>query len=255
LLIRRLAAVAVLLGATSARAADVAFPAERLRPAMDHTGILDVESGETLGFFEYDLSLWVDYARNPLVLYRKEDGDFTRAGALVQDRVGAHLVGAMSFFWVEVGLRMPVTLYQDRSDSEALSRAAELDAVGIGDLQIAPKVQLLHASQFGFDLAALLTLTVPTAVPKDSFNGERTVSAVPELAMSMPAAQGMRVAANLGYRVRQNSRGGARSRAAHRVAARGSGGALRRDAGGGSVRQLQRQPARAARVRWVHAPE
>jgi len=181
------------------------FPGERLRPAMDREGLIDVEWGGLSEHLSYDAALWGNYALNPLVLYRRDaDGSLTRVGSLIGHRFDASAVGSLSLFgWVKLGVEMPVVLYQGRgapiSPSDATLGA--LNAAGIGDLQLRAKVRLLRAEDHFVDLALMPTLTLPTGFPGRSYMGESSVTLSPELAISR-AIGGARLAGNLGYRIR-----------------------------------------------------
>ena len=195
-----------LLGASQASAEKGSFPAERLRPAMDREGILDVESGAVHGHLDYDVGVWLGYALNPLVLYRRgDDGRIQRAGALVGHRVGGNVVGAVSLFeWVELGVDLPVVLFQARGDVPGGFSDDGLFFVGTGDLRLSPKIRVLRAEEQGVDLAVIPTLTIPTGFPLDEYMGEGFFTLVPEVAISRELL-GVKLAGNLAYRVRPES--------------------------------------------------
>ncbi|MBN2359161.1 MAG: OmpA family protein [Deltaproteobacteria bacterium] len=184
------------------------FAAERLRPAMDREGLLDVEWGGLSEHLSYDAALWGSYALNPLVLYRRhEDGSLTRVGSLIGHRVGASAVGALSLFgWVKLGVEVPVVLYQGRGApiSPDDARLGALQAVGVGDLQLRAKVRLLRSEDHFVDLALMPTLTLPTGFPSRSYLGESSATLAPELVLSR-AVGGARLAGNLGYRIRPDT--------------------------------------------------
>ncbi len=185
------------------------FPAERLRPAMDREGLIDVEWGGLPGHLEYDLALWGGYALNPLVLYRRDDaGNLQRVGSLVGHRVGASLVGAISLFeWVELGVELPLVLYQGRGGEFEPDDASldQLDALGIGDLALRPKIRVLRTADQHLDLAFIPALTLPSGYPRGAYLGEESFTFAPELVLSR-AFGPARLAANLGYRWRPDTR-------------------------------------------------
>jgi outer membrane protein OmpA-like peptidoglycan-associated protein len=194
---------------SSASAQEGSFPAERLRPAMDRDGILDTEWGRVPDHLNYDVALWMGYALNPLVVSKTINGITTREGALVAHRVGANLVGAISLFdWVEIGLDVPVVLFQARDLPDpgqiGPAVASSVDAIGIGDLRLSPKVRILRSDQHFVDLAVLPTVTVPSNFPRNAYMGEQNFTFAPELALSR-ALGPVRLAANLGYRMRAPS--------------------------------------------------
>jgi outer membrane protein OmpA-like peptidoglycan-associated protein len=190
----------------SAYAQNVAsFPAERMRVSLNREGLIDVEWGRVLPHLRFDTGLFLSYAKNPLTLYRLSDGK--RVGSLVQDRFGGSLFGTLGLFdWVEVGIEVPLILYQGRpanQPSVSETTLPSLSVVGFGDLRLQPKVRLLRSDKQGIDLAVLLSVYFPTAMAGD-FRGDRTVVFAPEIAVSR-AWRGPRIAANLGVTLRGRS--------------------------------------------------
>ncbi len=180
------------------------FPVERLRPSLDRSGIIDVESGAVGEHLQYDLSLWGWYALNPLTLSRRSEAGVERAGVLVGHRVATSLVGALSLIeWMQVGAELPLVLYQGRGTPPAAADAVlgELSAVGVGDIRVVPKFRVLRRQDHLVDLAIITAFTVPTALPAQSYMGEGFFTFVPELALSTEL-YGVRLAANAGMRFR-----------------------------------------------------
>jgi outer membrane protein OmpA-like peptidoglycan-associated protein len=129
----------------------------------------------------------------------------------VAHRVGASLVGSLALFeWVEVGLEIPAVLYQARDLADLRNLVADaraLDTIGTGDLRLSPKVRLLRAEEALVDLAVMPTVTFPTAFPFRNYLGDGSVTFEPELMVSRNFEdEGFRVAANLGYRLRPETR-------------------------------------------------
>ena len=205
-----LAVTAVTWG-TSARAQlqeTGSFPSEHFAPAMDRDGINDVEWGATGEHLTYDVSLWGGYSLNPLVLYQRVDGVLQNAGSLVEHQVNTHLTGAISLFdWLELGADVPVTLFQSRND-DAISPALQtrpLAPTGLGDLRLMPKLRILKSDERSpIDLAFIPGLTLPTSIPTGSYFGDATPTFAPQVAVSR-AMGGLRLAGNVGYRLRGES--------------------------------------------------
>jgi outer membrane protein OmpA-like peptidoglycan-associated protein len=223
-----IALVALMLAASTALAQATAdeeakFPVERLRPALDRDGIIDVEAGGVGDHMSYDLGLWLNYAYNPLTLSRRgADGLPERVGVLVGHRASASLVGAISLFeFVELGAELPVVLFQSRGDGIPTTTAvlSDLNAVGVGDIRVAPKLRLLRqhkgnsdrsipalSAADGFlDLAIIPAFTLPTGFPEGSYMGEGFLTFLPEVAASW-SNFGLRLGANAGMRFRPESR-------------------------------------------------
>src|SRR5687768_16594483 len=99
--------IAILASASVSAEEEARFPVERFRPAIDGTGVLDVDSGDVGEPFAFSVGGFVNYALNPLVLRNETE----RVGALVAHRVGFDIVASLSLFhWVELGVDAPVLL-------------------------------------------------------------------------------------------------------------------------------------------------
>jgi outer membrane protein OmpA-like peptidoglycan-associated protein len=184
------------------------FNAERFRPALDRTGILDVESGVVGDHLSFDATLWTGYALNPLVLITTDENGARRVDGLVAHRLGANVVGAISVFsWIELGVDVPLVLVQAR-DATAFAgslEAIDAGAVGIGDIRLAPKLRLLRQRDGLVDVAVIPAVVLPTAFPVHSYFGDDGMGFVPELAVS--TVQGpVRLAANMALRLRPETR-------------------------------------------------
>ncbi|MEK7704467.1 MAG: hypothetical protein AAB426_05865, partial [Myxococcota bacterium] len=208
---RAVAAMALLIGllvASVARAQAVkenqGFPVERLRVALDRSGIQGAEAGSVLLPFTLDAGMWLDYVDDPLVVYDRETGD--RLGSLLHRRVGGALFGAFGIMpRVQVGLEVPLIMYQNRSDTipEATTgNLRDLTSYGFGDVRVVPKVQLLVLDKHGVDLAFMPSLTLPSG-GSTNYRGDTGVTFTPELAVSRPIGP-LRAALNFAYVLRQN---------------------------------------------------
>ncbi|RMG19397.1 MAG: hypothetical protein D6729_05340 [Deltaproteobacteria bacterium] len=176
------------------------IPAQRLRPAMDREGILVLESGTLAAPGNWDAALWLSYERDPLVLYL-DDG--SRGGKLVQDRVDADLVASMVFLeWFELGLATRLTLYQGRPSEAPVAPGGlpPLAAFGVGDVRLSPKLRIVSEARYGFGLAGILHLTLPTGL-SHSHLGDIGLTATPELAVTK-SIEAFTLTANLGYLLR-----------------------------------------------------
>ncbi|MBI5508913.1 MAG: OmpA family protein [Deltaproteobacteria bacterium] len=200
----------VVLGTPAAGpAAEVAdFPAERFQLAVDRNGIVDVESADVGVPLALDLAVVSSYAHNPLVLFAEDaNGRRERVGVLVGHRVGMSLVGAVTLLpRLRLGVELPFTLYQGRGEGlgAELGRLDALGVAGSGDLRLVPKLQLLSALRFDVDLTLMPVFSVPSGFPRDSYLGDRSVTASPMLAASR-AFGALRLALNAGYRWRAKS--------------------------------------------------
>ena len=184
-------------------------PGERFRPALNSRGILDVESGSVGGHLDWSAALWATYALNPLVVYEGRE----RLGALVEHRVGANAVLALSLFdWIEIGADLPFIAYQSANTGTVPDSAVgELSAQGLGDIRLVPKLRLLRAKDQGVDVAIIPAFTLPTGLPgNSSFSGEGQATFLPEVAVSRffdeGGIAGLKLAANLQFRYRNETK-------------------------------------------------
>ncbi len=201
--------VAVLaVGGSIARADERAFPVERFRLSSDSSGLLDVEGAAGLAPKEWNVSLWLGAADDPLVVYSEMDGDRVRGSRLVDTRVGGDLSGAFGLNrWAELALSVPVVLYQTRdlqSDAVVGGMLTPIDSIGLGAMRAAVKLRLLWQGRHGVDLAFVPAVTLPTATSSDSYLGDTSVSLAPEIAVARSFGR-VRAALNLGYRSRPRS--------------------------------------------------
>lgn len=205
-----LGAVAVVLGAREGRAAEDigAYGVERFRPAIDGEGILDVDSANVLSPWEVNAALWLGYAHEPLAVYRRTGDALVRAGALVGPRVGANALLAIGVLdWLELGVDVPVVVFQARGALPEELPLSPLTPTGLGDVRLVPKLQVLRAERAFVDLALVPHLTLPTSLPRGDYLGEKFVTVAPELVVSRDL-RGTRLAAGAGYRARSFTKSG-----------------------------------------------
>ena len=208
--------LALLLAVPGFAQEEARFPVERFRPAIDGTGVLDVDSGQVGDHLQWTVGAFANYALNPLVFL---DANGDRAGSLVTHRVGLDVIAAVSLFnWLEFGIDVPAVLFQTRDSSVngVLTDPAALSAAGVGDLRLLAKVRLLRARDGqGVDLALIPALTVPTGFPaggSGNYLGEGQITFAPEIAVSRDFGEnedngaGVKLAANVGYRLRPEER-------------------------------------------------
>lgn len=207
--------------ALPARAQEDAFtlPVERFRPAIDDNGFTTTEGAAIPSHMGFQAGLLLNYALNPLVIRDNEDD---LVASIVAHRVAGNALFTLGLFeYMSVGVDLPITLLQVGGlipdDLIATMGAGNgLAGVGIGDIRIAPKVRILREDKHVISLAIIPTLTLPTASGLNfrpdgvqleygtSYLGEGpgAFAFIPEVAVSTNI-KGVRVAANLAYRLRQ----------------------------------------------------
>ena len=178
------------------------FSVERFQLASDRNGVLGVEWAEARGDMvriALDVSLWLGYANDPLVV-NNAGGD--RVGSLVSDRTGGGLVASISpASWIALGLELPVVLSQDRAANMDVGMLASLKSAGSGNLRLIPKLTMLNQQQHGIGLALVPTLLLPTQSSDSDYFADDGVTFAPEIDVSRTIAK-LRLAGNLGYAVR-----------------------------------------------------
>ncbi|CAN0530832.1 unnamed protein product, partial [Laminaria digitata] len=102
-------AVLACLGSASVSAQTVVerrnFSAERFRLSLDREGLLSAEWAEVPQHLSWDVSMWLGFADDPLALYRTTAEGRSRAGTLVDSRLGGSLIVALGLFdRVQLGL-------------------------------------------------------------------------------------------------------------------------------------------------------
>ncbi len=214
-------AMMMVLAPTVAQAQGVSqnISAERLRPAIDENGIIDVEWASVPDHLAFNLGAWAWYAHNPMVLHVVDrDGTATRVQTLVENRLGGSLIASLGLFQrVQLGVELPYVLFQARPDADTSKPGAalvgdQLQAAGFGDLRLSPKIALWRTKQDDapFDIAVIPTVTLPTAALLNDvilgggdtrWMGEPAPTFAPELAVSR-ALGSLRLAGNVGYRLR-----------------------------------------------------
>ena len=188
----------------NAQAQDVQVPAERFRLASTREGILDVESGKVGNQASFDAGIWVGYADDPLTVYRERNGERERVGSLVGRRFGSAFVAALALTErLQMAITVPFVLSQQGSFGDGMPNATP-DSFGLGNVELAPKLQILEQAQAGLDLALLVGVMLPTTSSNDYF-GDSSAVATPELALSGNFGAGVHGGLNVGYRFRNRA--------------------------------------------------
>ncbi len=169
--------------------------AQRFRPALSHDGWLGAEGSAVRHPDDrWELALWLNYARNPLVIVGPS-GDISRS--FISDRVGFDaIVSASLSRRFAIGAGLPVYFLQ-AGDGDPSS-------AGLGDVRLAPKLELLSDLEDGVGLALLAEVQLPTHTG-DFSGGSRGVALVPKVALDHRYASGLRIGFNLGVALRSTS--------------------------------------------------
>jgi len=176
------------------------FDAQRFHPQPSRsTGFLQVRSARTVGRHAFNLGLWVDAFDDPLVIGNAQG---QRLASVVDRRVDGHLLGAFGFTdWLELGLDVPLVLYQSGDEVPGADLPGDDAAAGLANIRLVPRVEIISQDEdnLGLGIGAYLDLSLPTGSKSDfrsdGFRLEPGVAV--EYAFSR-----VRAAVNGGYTVR-----------------------------------------------------
>lgn len=196
-------AAAAALGALPAHAEDPTqrgFDPDPARLALSLDGGFAVETAAAAPAGARGLAAVVDLAAGLISL--ELGGERAR---LLEHRLSLHLLGGWSFGRLEVGVHVPVALWQN-SDFSLLERqgvtgplVAPIASTALGDVRIGAKLPVLDAARFPLGLAALVDLRLPTG-DGDAFYSDG-LAVVPS-AIATRSLGRVRVDAQLGYMIR-----------------------------------------------------
>jgi outer membrane protein OmpA-like peptidoglycan-associated protein len=193
-------AAAAALAALPARADDATrrrFDPDPARLALSLDGGFAVDTAAAAPERTWGVAAVLDLASGLLSLELGGERD-----QLLEHRLSLHLLGAWSLGRLELGVHLPVALWQE-SDLSLLTRAgvtgplvAPVAATALGDLRLGAKLPLLDEARFPVGLAAMLDLRLPTG------NGDAFYSdglAVVPSAIATRTFGRVRLDAQLGY--------------------------------------------------------
>ncbi|MBL4635879.1 MAG: OmpA family protein [Kofleriaceae bacterium] len=182
------------------------YSVERFRIATDAEGILDVEWANVPKHLEYSMAVWLGYSDDPLTLYSTDaDGNRTRQGSLVSSRTGGSITGVVGLLdRYALGVSVPLVIGQSEDQGTLAMQPNSLSGFGLGDIVLTPKVALLSQADVGVHVGLSVAFTLPTGKSTDYF-GDPSAAWTPEVLVSRSFDSGLRLAANLGYRLRKNT--------------------------------------------------
>lgn len=199
--------VAVLtLGATTARAGSE-VPVQAFEPSPFKHDLFTTGKGYTLGQWNWDVGVMMDYQNNPLRFWTINTDSTGRKVEKVNNVVAhqftAHVFGAIGFTnWLDLGLVLPVILFQSGSELGDLKSPG---AAGVGDLRFVPRVRLYRTQNRVFALGITPEFTAPTGRLVDPYMGSASWTFSPWVNLSLDWKRwGM--ALDLGYRVVKDSK-------------------------------------------------
>jgi OmpA-OmpF porin, OOP family len=174
--------------------------AQRFKPAVTFDGWVTAEGSAVRPTVDpLELGLFLNYGYRPLVI--AEDSDVVHA--YVSGSLGIDLLASLTLAGpFAVGLGLP--LYMAQTGEDNVGGGDDPSFAGLGDLRVVPKLRLLD-DRDGFGLALALELRAPTHTG-DFNGGARNLQGIPKLIVDHRSAGGLRVGANLGVAIREDTR-------------------------------------------------
>lgn len=148
---------------------------EHYDPPPNPMGMANVQTGASQTWREWSAGLYVHYARNQLVLFQ----DRLQVGEVVGHRLSADFVGSIGFFkWLEMGLVLPVTMYQTGNLDLPTGKIAK---GGLRDPRVNLKFTVARQEQIGlFNVAIVPEISLPLG-DDGSFLGDGNITFRPAL--------------------------------------------------------------------------
>ncbi|MCK5688682.1 OmpA family protein [Myxococcota bacterium] len=162
----------------------------RFKPSPFPKCGLSQSGAETLSPMQTTLGLTLDYSYNPLV-WRYPDNSYQ---SVIDHQTSATLHAAIGLIpGLDTGISLPL-IYQNGSDTPELG---DVSGAALGDVHIFSRLKILDYRRFGFSLATLLDIGLPTGNEK-MFVGNSTFSVEPGLGVSIPGKT-LKLYAALGF--------------------------------------------------------
>ncbi len=188
--------------ASDARAQDGSLPVQQFAPAPGgDNNFVTVQGTAVLPSFKPAAGIYLNYAHDPLILRRLGRDEEV---SLIEHHLQLDLIAALGILDIlEIGLSIPLTLYQTQGDASDTLRPAKVDAFTTGDIRLYPKVSILHDDD-GFGLAFLALISLPTGSP-ENLQGNESVTIEPRLVAQYYITEEFRAALSLGFLWRPES--------------------------------------------------
>jgi OmpA-OmpF porin, OOP family len=173
--------------------------AQRFKPAVTHDGWVTAEGAAVRPTQDpWEFGAFLNYGWRPLVI---ADGNDFEA-AYVSGSLGIDLIASLTLAGpFAVGLGLP--LYALQTGDDNVEGGDSPSFAGLGDLRVVPKLQLLDDRE-AVGLAVAVELRAPTHTG-DFNGGARNLQAIPKLIVDHRFLSGLRIGANLGVAIRQDT--------------------------------------------------
>ncbi|PIE65930.1 MAG: hypothetical protein CSA24_01435, partial [Deltaproteobacteria bacterium] len=192
-------ALALTLVAGQALAQQASLPTQQFAPAPGgDNNYVTVQGSGVLPSLKPAVGLYLNYAHEPLLLRRTSTGEEI---ALLEHQLQLDLIAAVGLFdVVEIGLGIPLTLWQATGDASDSLDPNPVSSLTMGDIRIYPKWAITHDPE-GFGLALLAVLTIPSGSPSD-LQGNESVTVEPRLVAQYQINEAFRASLTGGFLLR-----------------------------------------------------
>jgi OOP family OmpA-OmpF porin len=197
------AAVGAALAFAPARASaqDRLLNLQLFAPAADSRGLITVDRSETLGNLDIAFGLWVNYARNPLVL--TPDGMTSAPHPLVSNMVTGDVHFVLGFLgFMEAGVLLPVSILNGPKDTMDVFGVERISVQGIGDPMLKLKAEIVSRRKTGFGVAALLGVRFPVGTNNRDFLTSGGFELAPRVIADTNAGSRFKLSLNVGANLR-----------------------------------------------------
>ncbi len=176
------------------------FNFENFQPLPSQTtNTLGVARSEVLGHLTPSFGLVLHLQDDPLQVGNEDDVRFR----LVDTQLKTEVSVALGFFgWFDLGVVMPLAVYQDGETAAEFGYTEELSSFALSDMRIVPKFRFLKPeSTGGIGGALIVPVTLPTG--DELFNSDGGVGVAPTLVLDYGHESGFKIAANAGLLIRE----------------------------------------------------
>jgi len=190
-----MALVTATLLASEARAQEGSLPVQQFAPAPggDNNYVTTQGTG-TLPGLTPSFGVYLNYAHDPLILRRLSNDEQV---SLIEHHLQLDLIAALGLTdFLEIGLAIPMTLYQAAGDDGTTLRPNDVDSFTTGDIRLYPKIAITHDPE-GFGLAFLALVTLPTGSP-ENLQGNESITIEPRLVGQMAFGEQFRIGLSVG---------------------------------------------------------
>src|SRR5690349_8226807 len=195
------ALLALVLARPSAAQVDEGrFDIQNFRPSAAPQDLVMVQQSRPLGHLSVAAGLYINYSLDPLVLVPINGQQ--KSVSVILNRVQLDAMAVIGLLdWVELGVAVPVVLFQNSDNLEAIGTEGGLRSFAPGDLRLTGKVVLPYlyraAGKSGFGAALTFGLGLPTGL-QDAFAGEGAVSSTAGVVVDYRFGNGLLLAVNAG---------------------------------------------------------